>query len=259
MSKKFSIVWILFFTYLIGYFVISVFAPEQLWLELSVFSLVVSVAMLVKHGLPKRRCLILAAVLVLLVFAATDVYLKIVLFLACSASCAVFEKYEGNALRWIKGEKKRDVLISVIIGIVCGIAWGGINYLLMKGSNPVAPADPFMAFVISLNPAILEEVAYRCVFFAFCLSMAEGEFKNRSQKFAAWCMMVVPHILPHMPFIATKANIGGMIEWLIYLALYIGVFGFIFAFLQRKRDISSAMIAHGVVDFIRFCIFGIPM
>jgi membrane protease YdiL (CAAX protease family) len=41
--------------------------------------------------------------------------------------------------------------------------------------------------------------------------------------------------------------------------LYIAVFGFIFAFLQKKRDITSAMIAHGIVDWIRFCIFGLPM
>jgi membrane protease YdiL (CAAX protease family) len=41
-------------------------------------------------------------------------------------------------------------------------------------------------------------------------------------------------------------------------ALSAVVFGFIFAFLQKKRDVMSAMIAHGVVDWIRFCIFGLP-
>ena len=268
MSKKFSKVWIAIFAYVVVYFLISILFQGQdlLWLELSVFSLTVSVILLAKHRFPKRKYLVLSSVLTLLLlvsniwwFNAYNVFQGIVLFLTCSASCSVFEKYEENTLKWIKCQKKRDVFESILIGIACGIAWGGINYLLMKGSNPVAPANVFKAFVVSLNPAILEEVAYRSVFFAFCLSMAEGEFKTGSQKFVVWCMMTVPHVLPHMPFSMANGAIQGVIEWFIYLALYVGVFGFIFAFLQRKRDVSSAMIAHGVVDWIRFCIFGIPM
>ena len=49
-----------------------------------------------------------------------------------------------------------------------------------------------------------------------------------------------------------------IVSFLISLVLYIVVFGYLFAFLQKKRDILSAMIAHGVVDWIRFCIFGMP-
>ena len=68
-------------------------------------------------------------------------------------------------------------------------------------------------------------------------------------------MMIVPHVLVHTPesFIG-----GGLINGLISTVLYIIIFGLIFAVLQKKRDITSAMIAHGTVDFIRFCFFGLP-
>lgn len=67
---------------------------------------------------------------------------------------------------------------------------GGINYLLMRGSNPKVGTNVFKALVMTLNPAILEEVVYCCVFFAFCLSM-------------------------------TNSMIESVLSWLISLVLYI--------------------------------------
>lgn len=268
MSKRFSRVWAIFFLYVIGYFVICINTGKQafLWLELSFLSLIVSVVLLVKNHFPKRKYLILSSVLTLLYliseifrFNAFTVIQGIILFLSCCASCSVFEKCGEHSLRWIRNEKKQDVFVSIVIGIVCGILLGGLNYLLMRGSNPVVQTNVFKALIVSLNPAILEEVAFRCVFFAFCLSMVEGELKNRFQRFTSWCMMIVPHILPHMLFSTTNGIIASVLSWLISLVLYIVVFGFVFAFLQKKRDVTSAMIAHGIVDWIRFCIFGLPL
>lgn len=170
----------------------------------------------------------------------------ITLFLSCCASCSVFGKYEQESLKWIRHAKNTDVLVSILTGIGCGILWGGINYLLMRGSNPIAPANPLKALIVSLNPAILEEVAYRTVLFAFCLSLADGQLNTGFRKFTGWFIMMVPHILPHILFSLKYGPISVIVNWLIGLVAYIAVFG-------------SAIIAHGVVDLIRFCIFGIPM
>lgn len=268
MSKRFSIVWAVFLLYVIGYFVICVNTGKQdfLWLELSFLSLIVSVVILVRNHFPQKKYLVLSSVLSLL-YLVSDIFRfnvftviqGIILFLSCCASCSLFDKCGKDSLRWIKNEKKRDVFLSIVIGIVCGMLWGGINYLLMKGSNPVVQTNAFKALIISLNPAIFEEVACRCVFFAFCLSMAGGELTGKFQRFTGWCMMIVPHILPHMLFDVKNGIVESILLWLIYLMLYIVVFGFVFAFLQKKRDIASAMIAHGIVDWIRFCIFGLPI
>ena len=268
MYKRFSIVWMVFFLYVAGYFTICIGIGNQefLWLELALLSLIVSVILLIKNHFPKIKYIVLSVVFTSLYlvsnifsFNVFTLIQGVILFLSGCASCSVFEKYERNSLRLIQNIKKTDVFVSILIGIACGILWGGINYFLMRGSNPVVPTNILKAFIVSLDPAILEEVAFRCVFFAFCLSMSGGELKSKFQRFTGWFMMIVPHILPHILFSITNGIIESILSWLISLVLYIVVFGFIFALLQKKRDIASAMIAHGIVDWIRFCIFGLPI
>lgn len=268
MGKRFSIIWRVLVIYITGYFAICMGTCKQdfLWLELSFLSLVISVVLLKENYFPRKKYIIQSSILTLLYLVSNcfrfnffTVIQGIILFLSCCASISVFERYEKNSLQLIRNTKKSDMFVSVVIGIICGIVWGGINYLLMRGSNPIVGGNVFKALIVSLNPAIFEEMACRCVFFAFCLSMANGEFKNKFQRFTVWCMMIVPHILPHMLFSLKYGAIQGLVSWLVSLVLYIAVFGFIFAFLQKKRDITSAMIAHGIVDWIRFCIFGLPM
>ena len=260
-------VWILFFLYLIIYFVICLGLGNQqfLWLELACFSMIISIYLLIQNKMPKKKSIIISLILAL-VYLVSDIYQfnifavfhGILVFLSCSASFSVFEKYEEHSLCFIRSEKTTDILLSIIIGIVCGIVWGGINYFLMLGSNPLVPTNVFKAFLVALNPAVIEEISCRCIFFAFCLYMAGGEIKRGAQSFTVWFMMIVPHILPHILFNTENGVVNSIVSFLISLVLYIVVFGYLFAFLQKKRDITSAMIAHGVVDWIRFCIFGLP-
>lgn len=67
---------------------------------------------------------------------------------------------------------------------------------------------------------------------------------NRFQVFTMFFMMCMPH---------TVAHGYALIETIILCLL----FGVPFTILQRKRDITSAMISHGIVDVIRFMLFGI--
>ena len=265
-EKTFFSPWILFGIYLIGYFSISMLIKDQslFWLWLDIFSLTVSVIMLIKHHFSGKSGIILSTVITA-IYLLSNVYRfnffsliqATVLFLAAAASCSVFEDYITESLKWIRCKKKTDILISILIGIGVGLVWGGINYLLMKSSNSIVKPDALKAFIFALNPATMEEVALRTVFYAFCLHCAGGKLISKKRKFTVWFLMIIPHILPHLMF-SLSEGLNGVIMWLIYLVLYIVIFGFIFAFLQQKRDIASAMIAHGIVDFIRFLIFGLP-
>ena len=266
-NKRLLPVWLLFFIYLIIYFVICLSKGNQqfLWLELACLSMVISIYLLIKNKMPKKPLIIISLILALLYLVSNiyqfnifSVFHGILVFLSSCASFSVFEKYKEHSLCFIRNEKKTDILLSIILGIVCGIAWGGINYFLMIGSNPIVPTNILKAFLVALNPAVMEEISCRCIFFAFCLYMAGGEIKHGVQSFTVWFMMIVPHILPHILFNTATGIFESIVLFLISLVLYIVVFGYLFAFLQRKRDIMSAMIAHGVVDWIRFCIFGLP-
>ena len=266
-NKRLLSVWILFFIYLAIYFVICLGIENQqfLWLELASFSIIISIFLLIQNKMPKKNSIIVSLIFSL-VYLVSDIYQfnifsvfhGILVFLSCSASFSVFEKYKEHSLHFMRNEKKTNILLSVVIGIICGIVWGGINYFLMIGSNALVPTNIIKAFLVALNPAVIEEISFRCIFFALCLYMADGEIKRGAQSFTVWFMMIVPHILPHILFNTANGIFESIVSFLISLVLYIVVFGYLFAFLQRKRDIMSAMIAHGVVDWIRFCIFGLP-
>jgi hypothetical protein len=64
------------------------------------------------------------------------------------------------------------------------------------------------------------------------------------QSFTMYFMMSMPHTMAH----------GFGLYSTIQLCL---LFGIPFALLQRKRDITSAMVSHGLVDAVRFTLTGI--
>lgn len=269
LSKKGSvIIWLLFLIYAAGYFAIAGFLRKQeyAWLLLDVFSLAVSVILLIRYKFPSRKGIVLSIVLAAIyllscipLFTVFQAGKCIPVFLSTAASCSVFEHFPEESLLWVRQKKKKSVLLSILIGIAVGIVLGAVNYLLMKSNNPVAPADVSSAFLLSLSPAVLEEVSFRTVFYAFCLGSVGRKLTGRFEKFSGWFMMTVPHILPHISIDPAHGIIEIAVSWLIILVLYVLIFALAFAVLQKKRDILSAMIAHGLVDFIRFMVFGTPM
>lgn len=116
----------------------------------------------------------------------------------------------------------------------------------MKGDNNVDFELNFSRILVCLNPAVFEEIVCRAVFYAFGLYAVGTEKATRFQQFTIWFMMCFPHTLAH----------GYDIVSTILLCF---LFGLPFAVLQRKRDITSAMISHGVVDAVRFTIFGLGL
>ena len=120
--------------------------------------------------------------------------------------------------------------------------FAGVTIVFISGESAVFQFS-FWNLLLCLNPAIYEEMAFRAVFMAFCVWYAEGEM-SLFRKFTMYFMMCVPHAAVHgYPLIET-------------LVLSI-LFGLPFALLQKKRDIASAMISHGIVDAVRFTLTGI--
>ena len=267
MAKKTSKVWIPFLIYAIVYFLIAVVLKRQdiAWLNLELFSLVLSVSLLIKHHFPGKNGIILSS-FVTVIYLISRIYTFNVfsllhaagLFLSAAASCRVFEIYPEDSLKWIRGRNWKNAALSLLIGTGTGLLLGFVNYLLMRGSNPRAEEDVLKAFITSMDPATMEEISCRTVFYAFCLAGIGGKLTGKFQKFTGWFMMTVPHILPHISADFSHGILSMLLSWLIMLILYVLIFGIAFVFLQKKRDIVSAMTAHGIVDFIRFMLFGVP-
>ena len=136
----------------------------------------------------------------------------------------------------------QDILISLGIAAGTSAVLAVINFLLGKTHSTVNFAITLSRLSICLSPAIFEEMVCRAAFMAFCLYLFRKPTKL--QLFTMWFMMIVPHTLAHH---------YKLIESLMLCI----IFGLPFAILQKKRDLTSAMVSHGLVDAIRFCIFGI--
>lgn len=259
-------VWSSFGVFAFLYFVISIVTKEQsfLWLLLAVYSLIISIFLLKNHKLQMGKNLIMPIAFAFLYLLSNiynfNLFSVIQGFIVFLSSCAVIATFTDvtGAFHWVKKGKKYDFVLSVFLGVLIGAVWGAINYFLMRGSNEKIPTELFRAGIVALNPAVIEEISFRTVFYAFCVHALKGLPVSKKENFTCWFMMIVPHILPHMLFSLEGGVVNAILSFVIYLMLYIIIFGFVFAFLQQKRDVLSAMIAHGLVDAIRFSIFGLP-
>lgn len=252
-NKSFISLWAMFFVYFFCYMAMEI----EMWVLLSIWSIGLSIYLLLKMKLPSKKGIIISVVLTVLVsiaYLGVQMGLNAVIANGIMAgvptllcSLAVFSLIEKKySIKIISTDKRHSPLISVAIGITVGIILSVINYFLMKDSNTVDFRISISRLMICLSPAIYEEIACRAIFMAFGLYIIGEEKLTKFQQFTIWFMMCFPHTLAH------KYDIVSTILLCI-------LFGLPFTFLQRKRDLTSAMISHGLVDAIRFTIFGLGL
>jgi hypothetical protein len=234
---------------------------SRMWLLLEVWAILISVLLLIKHKLPSSRQILLS---VLLAAAVALAYLNYSLFSMISTSIitllsslaifSTFNRYREGRLLFLNTANKKTVAVSLLTGVAAGVLLGILN-LMLSGSDLGGFSIKLSYFKVALSPAIYEEIGMRSLFYALCLSMLNGKIETKAQKFTAWFMMIMPHVLIHTP---DSFIIGGIIPGMINIVMLAVLFGLPFAILQKKRDITSAMLAHGIVDVIRFCFMGLP-
>ena len=238
-------------------------ATPSAWMLLMLGATSLAIVLLVKNGLPDKRRVGISLLLgLLVVIAGFGVHmsihfgmlpLAIVTVLCALAMFSVFGAYPEHAMRLLKNDSAKSVTGSIGIGLAVGIVWGVVN-LFLSGEERNLHITP-SAFLVALNPGVYEEIAFRAFFFAACLYFLRGGIHSKRQNFTLWFMMTIPHVLIHTPDMFLEQGLAAGLGSILVLT---ALFGVPFAFLQRKRDITSAMIAHGVVMVIRFSFFGIP-
>lgn len=222
---------------------------------LSVWTLGFAVFLLIKAKLPSKKGIVISLIFGVLVsisylgitaemssFIINGLMNGIPTFFCSLAVFSVKEKWGG--IKIISTDKKYSPLISILIAVAVGAVLSVVNYFLMRNGNTVDFEISVSRLMVCLSPAIYEETVCRAIFMAFCLYIADGEKPTKFLTFTMWFMMCLPHTAAHgYDFVST-----------VILCV---LFGLPFTFLQRKRDIASAMISHGLVDAVRFTIFGL--
>lgn len=273
-KNRIAIIYLMFLLFLVLFAVLCCTsgdnATDYSWLLLEAWVFILDIIILIKLRLPSIKSILISIGLALLVAITylDSIYLAgnlkglftlitapLLIFSSGIAIFTVFEHYPKQKINLISLQKPNAPYISLLIGVLVGIIWGILNYYLSKGSIKSNLNITVHCLLISFSPAIFEEVALRTVFYAFCLFLLQGKLENKFQKFTSWIMMILPHVLVHTPSSFIQ---GGVINGIVTTILYVVIFGLIFALLQQKRDLTSAMLAHGVVDCIRFCFYGLP-
>jgi hypothetical protein len=244
-----------------AYFFIYTIATKNFFTFTAIWSSGLAIYLLIRLKLPSVKYILISLIFgiaVSLCYLAVQMNIMVVVhqgllaglptLLSSLAVFAVMEKLSNDREKpyyLIRNSGKRpfypELLISLAIAIASVAVLAVINYFLGKSSSTVNFAITLSRLTICLSPAIFEEMACRAVFMAFCIYLFRKPTKF--QLFTMWFMMIVPHTLAHH---------YDLMSTLILCIL----FGLPFALLQRKRDLTSAMVSHGLVDAIRFCIFG---
>lgn len=153
------------------------------------------------------------------------------------------------------GLLRRPALRSVVIGVVVGLVFGAVNLATAGAGNPWDPALRWPAFLVVLSPAILEETVARGAFLAVAVAALRGAPRTRSARLVTWLLMIVPHAIVHTVPLWQQGRFGDAVVTTVFLGV---LFGLPFAILQRRRDLLSASVAHGLVDLVRFLCLGLP-
>lgn len=235
-------------------------ATQRMWLLSDVLIIITAAVVLIINHLPKPKYIIISSVFAAMMFVAytgfnfTSVKCFIGVFLAMTASFSIYSRYSEKAIKLLKSTSLKGVIITVALALVTGALLGTIN-LFLSGQS-LEPKFDIIYFIRSLSPAIYEEVCFRFFTFAFILFLLKGRINTKGEAFLVYVFMILPHAIIHTPdvFIA-MGPVNGIINTLVLAVL----FGLPFALLARKRDLTSAMVSHGLVDFIRFIFMGLPV
>ncbi len=244
MKKGFISLWVVFVLLILAKLSGSSNLPGLIAL---IWSGALSVFLIIKNGLPSKKGIIVSAVLTALVFLSGltrdlsngTVIFTVLTLLSSLAVISVGEKTEGVKL--IRSADAKSILISVLIGTAVAVPLIIINTLL-NTEGTMAPDISLMKIFWAVKPGISEDMAMRAVFMAFCVYLTKNNM-TKAQTITMYIMMSLPHGLMH------DMNIFSCVLASI-------IFGLPFSLLQRKRDITSAMTAHFLVDAVRFIIFG---
>lgn len=140
---------------------------------------------------------------------------------------------------------KREI---VFYGLLPAIFLTLLNIIWMLQSNPVNFSFRMAAITGSLIASIPEEILYRYLVFAICVTIKKNQLFSKGQHILCYLILIIPHVLMHFP-VVSEIN-------LIDLGL-MSVFGITLTCIQRKSSLSLAIIVHFIIDFFRIIIFGV--
>lgn len=157
-------------------------------------------------------------------------------------------KESNNKIYTYNNKKSSNLIVTFILIFVVGGLLGIINVAGAVNIMKINPSFQLKYVFDALRAGIFEEIFFRMFFFAICVHWLKDKTLSKVQNQLCYVIMIVPHVLIH--FTLSNFSLGNFIM-LSFL------FGMPFALMQRKWNLISAIGSHGIVNLIRFCVFGL--
>ena len=225
---------------------ITLLNPQKLNILWFLVVVLLAVLFIVRNKNVSRTDVIIAVILGCLA-APSSMFMGVCSAVAYVGGVSVLKKSK-HAIVLCKMVNKKEILKTICLALLVGLALGTVNILLAKISWNIAFSLKPEWFLNAMRAGISEEIIFRFFFFATCIYFIRDRLLSKLDNFLCYLVMILPHVLLH--FNTANFALGSVLA----LAL---LFGLPFAVMQRKRDVSSAIGAHTVVDVIRFCSFGV--
>ena len=240
MKKETLKLFLLLLFFLLVWGIASMFHMNILW-----FAILCSIAIyyIIKNKKIEKKDMVIAFLFGLISIPSNLIMGLVTIPTYLGAICIL--KNSNNKVFVLKSGRKQ-MTISLILAIGIGSILGGINLFLANA--PINFSIKLNWFLDAIRAGVTEEIIFRLFFFAICVSIVKNKKLSKFENILCYFIMILPHVLIHFDF--TTVNLGSVV--VLFL-----LFGLPFAVLQRKRDLLSAIVAHSVVDLIRFCVLGI--
>ena len=207
-------------------------------------AIVISIIFMIKYRSITKNDIIIAIILGI-IFMIADPFVGITTMFAYAGGQSVFRN-STNKIVLIKGGNKKNIATTALLTVVVGVFLGIVNLFLANMEMEINFGFGLDFVFKALKAGISEEIIFRFLLFAVCVHITKDKVLSKFENILCYGIMVLPHVLIHF----TVFNID-----VINIIILSVLFGLPFALLQRKRDLSTAMGSHFLVDIIRFCVY----
>ncbi|HEY3272948.1 MAG TPA: CPBP family glutamic-type intramembrane protease [Methanocella sp.] len=141
---------------------------------------------------------------------------------------------------------------SLGLGVLLGVPFAALNVLLFvfARGEQIAQEDVLTAAILALNPAIMEEMAFRLLFLGLALVVLLKVLPRKFAIASAIFMAIVFHSAAHVPDLLTSNPPMALVMVVVTSLL----FGLPMALLAYKKDIETAIGFHWIIDAVRFAL-----
>ena len=240
LKKETLKLFLVFILFIFVWIIANMFNMNILWF---VIVCVIAIRYIVKEKNVDRKDIIIACVFGVISMP-SNLIMGLVTIPAYLGAMCIF-KGSNNEV-FVIGSGKKQIAISFSIAIGIGIFLGVINLFLAMA--PINFSVKLKWFLDAIRAGVTEEIIFRLFFFAICVAIVKDKKMSKAENVLSYLVMTIPHVLIHFNF--ETVDLGSIIVLFV-------LFGLPFAVLQRKRDLASAIVAHSVVDLIRFVLLGI--